>query len=86
MSAKLDTQSPASVPQKRSHPSHSQQGNHHPALTAKQLALQLGIHWQTVLRWAREGIIPAQRGGGNYIRFDLSEVRQAMKENGVVRG
>lgn len=78
MPAKPDPSSPASPPPTATNPPAP------PTLTARQLAPQLGIHWQTVLRWAREGIIPSHRGGANHIRFQLEEVRGKMRENGRV--
>lgn len=52
-------------------------------LTARQLSEELGQHYKTILKWAREGQIPiAARVGQNYLRFDLDKVNQRIEENG----
>ena len=51
-------------------------------LTAREMAKQLDVHWQTVLRWARQQTIPCERGGANYVRFDLEAVREKLRLNG----
>ena len=54
-----------------------------PYLTAKELAPLIGITtpqgWQTVLRWHRNKKIPAAVNEGHLIRFDLAEVKAALK-------
>lgn len=53
-----------------------------PLLSARELAPHLGLAtnggWQTVLRWKREGRIPAAVDEPGCIRFDLAEVRAAL--------
>jgi excisionase family DNA binding protein len=40
-----------------------------PLLTAREVADLLGVHTETVLRWARRGELPAIRLPGGAIRF-----------------
>jgi len=47
-------------------------------LTAKQLAEELGMSWQVVLRWNREGRIKATIDLPGMIRFDLLAVRKQL--------
>lgn len=49
-------------------------------LTAAEVAEHYGVKPSTILRWARNKQIPvSERVGQNFIRFDLDEVRKAMK-------
>ena len=50
-------------------------------LTAEQVAEKMGTHRVTILRWKREGIIPAEVDRGNYLRFDYEKVRKALRED-----
>ena len=52
------------------------QGKH--LMSIKELAELLGVSTDTVRRAARSGVIPSTRDGTAY-RFDLEEVRQAMR-------
>lgn len=83
MKANTDKHARVKTPQSPANPRPAPAPTPGSPLTARQLAPQLGVHWQTVLRWGREGIIPSHRAGGKHVRFDLREVRQAMRENGM---
>lgn len=52
-------------------------------LTSKELAPLIGFNtpngWQIVLRWKKQGKIPAAVDEPNFIRFDLAEVKTALK-------
>ena len=48
-------------------------------LTAAQLAKKLGKSKATILRWARDEIIPCERPTRQTIWFDLDAVREAIK-------
>lgn len=48
-------------------------------LTASELAHRLRLRPDTVKQWTREGILPAIRITGKVIRYDLAEVRGALK-------
>lgn len=50
-------------------------------LTAEQVASAIGLNKVSILRWKREGIIPAEIDRGNFLRFDLAKVRQALRED-----
>jgi excisionase family DNA binding protein len=50
-------------------------------LTAEQVAAKLGTNKVTILRWKREGVIPAEVDRGNFLRFDMDRVRQALRED-----
>ena len=45
-----------------------------PLMTPKQVADQLGVHPDTVSRWARTGVLTAVRGGGGHRRFRREDV------------
>lgn len=49
-----------------------------PALTPDELAAQLSVTKETVLRWAREKRIPSIRPTRRLIRFDAADVRRAL--------
>ncbi len=55
-----------------------------PLLSAREIAPLLGLKqeagWQTVLRWHREGKIPAAISEPTFVRFDLQAVRAALAE------
>lgn len=40
-------------------------------VSAKELAVYLGVHVKTVLKWARSGILPVVRITKRCLRFDL---------------
>lgn len=46
--------------------------------TPRQVADHLSVAVPTVLRWWREGIIPARVAVGRVYRFDLAEVEAAL--------
>lgn len=48
-------------------------------LTARELAAELGVGWETVLRWARAGRIPAVRLSARVVRFELAAVLEAVE-------
>ena len=52
-------------------------------LTGKELAKELGVHVNTVMRNFREKRIPGERMD-RLVRFDLKEVRKAMQANARV--
>lgn len=48
-------------------------------LTSREVADEFRVHRATVLRWAREGIVPAIRlPGGKAIRFRRSDIEAAL--------
>lgn len=49
-----------------------------PLMTSKEIAPLLGVSWQIVGRWKREGRIPAAIDEPGCLRFDLVEVRKAL--------
>lgn len=48
--------------------------------TPRQVADHLSVTVPTVLRWWREGVIPAKVAVGRVYRFDLDEVDAALAE------
>lgn len=50
-------------------------------LTAKELAMELGVSLNTVMRAFHRGQIPGERIG-RLIRFDLPRVRKVMRQRG----
>lgn len=49
-------------------------------LSAGEVGDILGVNLNTVLVWARKGIIPCLRLSSRVIRFDMDEVEAALKE------
>lgn len=49
-------------------------------LSAGELGDILGVNLNTILVWARKGIIPCLRLSSRVIRFDISEVEAALRE------
>lgn len=49
-------------------------------LTAKQLAEKLAINYQAVLRWTRDGTIPAIKFGKRVYRYDLNKVKAGIEK------
>ena len=49
-------------------------------ITAKELAVLLGLRVDTVRRWGRQGILPRIKLSRNVIRFDTEEVHKAISE------
>ncbi len=54
-----------------------------PLLTAREVAPHLGVNWQIVHRWRKEGKIPAAIAEPGCVRFDLAEVRAALAARAV---
>lgn len=52
-------------------------------LTAREVADLLGVSTETVLRWTREGRLPAYRLPGGAIRFHDSEFDEWLAEHRV---
>ena len=50
-----------------------------PLVSAKELAVRLGVHVKTVLKWARAGILPAVRFSRWCVRFDPVECERIVK-------
>ena len=55
-------------------------GLHTQYLSAGELGDILGVNLNTVLVWARKGIIPCLRLSRSVIRFDMKEVESALRE------
>jgi excisionase family DNA binding protein len=55
--------------------------NHGPLITAKDLAMHLGMSVGTIYRLAQDGRIPSYHAGQKLhgIRFDVEEVRAALR-------
>jgi excisionase family DNA binding protein len=53
-------------------------------LTARQVADLFGISTETILRWQREGKLPAIRLPGGAIRFREDEVEEWLRERETV--
>jgi len=56
------------------------QNLHTQYLSAGELGDILGINLNTVLVWARKGIIPCLRLSSRVIRFDMKEVEASLRE------
>jgi excisionase family DNA binding protein len=52
---------------------------HQPLITTEEVAKRLGTNVDTIRRWVREGLIPAIRLGGRFIRMDWDAVMDAMR-------
>jgi len=52
-------------------------------MTAEQVAAAIGkgCTKTRVLDWRKAGIIPAEIARGNFVRFDITKVRQALRED-----
>lgn len=50
-------------------------------LTARDVAELVGVHVETVLRWVRQGLIPAVRLPGGAIRFRHDELEAWLAEH-----
>jgi excisionase family DNA binding protein len=55
-------------------------------LTAARLAARLGVKPETVLRWHRDGKIPARKLSHKVLRFDLAEVVAALEASQRLEG
>jgi excisionase family DNA binding protein len=56
-----------------------------PLLTAREVAELLGVHAETVLRWARRGQLPAIRLPSGQIRFREDEIEAWLGERATPR-
>src|SRR5438270_168607 len=50
-------------------------------LTPKEVATQLEVSAATVVRWVRDGIIPAKRFGKRIIKIPVVEVEKLLNQN-----
>lgn len=49
-------------------------------LSTEELSQLVGVHCQTILRWAKDGVIPAIRINARTIRFSVDEVMNALSQ------
>ena len=49
---------------------------------SRELAARLGVNSKTVLRWAKQGLIPVMRPTKRTVLFDIPEVELALKGSG----
>jgi excisionase family DNA binding protein len=52
-------------------------------MTPKEVATELEISPATVVRWVRDGLIPAKRFGPRIIKIERNEVEQFVGQNGM---
>ena len=52
-------------------------------LTSSQIALQIGVTKNTVIKMAKAGQIPSIRIGSGHYRFDIDDVKLALNTGGV---
>jgi excisionase family DNA binding protein len=52
-------------------------------LTPREVASELEVSPATVVRWVRDGVIPAKRFGPRIIKIARNEVEQFVGQNGV---
>ena len=50
-------------------------------LTTKQVAERLQVHLITVYRWIAQGLLPAQRLPGGWLRIEAKELDKLLGEN-----
>ena len=50
-------------------------------LTAEEVAERIGCKRRTILKWMSEGIIPAAIHRGKFIRFNMPDVRAALRKD-----
>ena len=50
-------------------------------MTTKQVANELEVSAATVVRWVRDGIIPAKRFGKRIIKIPCGEVEKLLNQN-----
>lgn len=55
-------------------------------VSAKELAIRLGIKADTVHAWCRRGWIPSLRAGKNTIRFNVAKVLEALEARDATKG
>ena len=48
-------------------------------LRSSELAREIGLHKNTVLRLANQGVIPCSKLPSGHYRFDLEEVKKALR-------
>jgi excisionase family DNA binding protein len=54
--------------------------SHRALLTARDVAEQLGVHTETVLRWVRRGMLPGFRLPGGALRFRENDLERWFAE------
>lgn len=54
-------------------------------INARELGRLLGKHRETILSWARDGLIPCYRATARTIMFNEHEVREKLRERGMVK-
>jgi excisionase family DNA binding protein len=52
-------------------------------MTPRDVALELEVSPATVVRWVRDGVIPAKRFGPRIIKIERNEVEQFVQQNGT---
>ena len=52
-------------------------------MTPKEVASELEVSPATVVRWVRDGVIPAKRFGPRMIKFLRNEVEQFVGQDGI---
>jgi len=52
-------------------------------LTSSQVALQIGVTKNTVIKMAKAGQIPSIRIGSGHYRFDIDDVKLTLNTGGV---
>jgi predicted site-specific integrase-resolvase len=55
-------------------------------ITARDLGRLLNRNRETILKWARDGLIPCYKTSERTIRFNEHEVAKKMRENGMKGG
>lgn len=48
---------------------------------SREVAKAFGVHARTIANWSRRGIIPGYRLSPRVVRFDMEEVREAIKRH-----
>jgi excisionase family DNA binding protein len=52
-------------------------------LTPREVASELEVSQATIVRWIRDGVIPAKRFGPRIIKIERTEVEQLVGQDGV---
>ena len=55
-------------------------------MSSGDVARQLGVHGQTVARWADEGLLPSIRTAGGHRRYRREDVLEFMRSGGLGAG
>lgn len=53
--------------------------------TSSQIALQIGVTKNTIIKMAKAGQIPSIRIGSGHYRFDIDEVKLALKSGDITQ-